>query len=195
MEQSPLPGYADGQSVTDGAANQSVFQERLRLALEAGEMGAWEFRVPEGRVLWSETLERIHGLEPGTFGGTFEDYKRDIHPDDRSLVFETVSHTLAGAPHRLRYRIIRPDGAMRWVEARGTLLEDGEGERRIASSASAWMSPSASSPSRISSASARSSGARPRHSRAQRSAPAHERGAAQGARGRGGGGALGDAVF
>jgi len=90
-------------------------------------MAAWEYRVPEGRVLWSETLERIHGLEPGTFGGTFADYERDIHPDDRSHVFETLQRTLSGEPHRLRYRIVRPDGAVRWVEARGTLLNDQNG--------------------------------------------------------------------
>jgi len=126
-EQTPLPGRASGQSEADEAASQSVFQERLRLALEAGEMGAWEYWIPEGRVLWSETLERIHGLEPGTFGGTFEAYQRDIHPEDRSLVFDTVSHTLSGEPHRLRYRIIRPDGEIRWLEARGTLIRDGAG--------------------------------------------------------------------
>jgi len=108
-------------------AGETMFEERLRLALEAGEMGAWEYRVAEGRVLWSETLERIHGLVPGSFGGTFEEYKRDIHPEDRKLVFDTIRRTLAGAPHRLRYRIIRPDGALRWVEARGTLLKDERG--------------------------------------------------------------------
>jgi PAS domain S-box-containing protein len=106
---------------------ESIFEERLRLALEAGEMGTWEYRVGEGRVYWSETLERIHGLEPGSFGGTFEEYKRDIHPDDRKLVFDTIRQTLAGAPHRLRYRIIRPDGVTRWVEARGTVLTDEHG--------------------------------------------------------------------
>ena len=90
-------------------------------------MGTWEYRVAESRVVWSETLERIHGLEPGSFGGTFEEYKRDIHPEDRKLVFETIRRTLEGAPHRLRYRIIRPDGVTRWVEARGTMLMDEHG--------------------------------------------------------------------
>jgi PAS domain S-box-containing protein len=109
------------------AAGETIFEERLRLALEAGEMGTWEYRVAEGRVVWSETLERIHGLEPGSFGGTFEEYRRDIHPEDRKLVFDTIRRTLAGAPHRLRYRIIRPDGVTRWVEARGTMLMDEHG--------------------------------------------------------------------
>jgi PAS domain S-box-containing protein len=105
----------------------SAAEERLRLALDAGEMGAWEWLVPEGRVLWSERLERIHGLEPGAFGGTFEAYQHDIHPDDRTLVLETVKRTLSGEPHRLRYRIIRPDGEVRWLEARATLLLDAAG--------------------------------------------------------------------
>ena len=112
---------------TNQGAGETLFEERLRLALEAGEMGTWEYRVGEGRVLWSETLERIHGLEPGSFGGTFEEYKRDIHPEDRRLVFDTIRRTLSGAPHSLRYRIIRPDGVTRWVEARGTMLLDEQG--------------------------------------------------------------------
>src|SRR5690349_23855640 len=122
-----MTARANGRPAAAIAATHDAFEERLRLALEAGDMGAWEYRVPEGRVLWSETLERIHGLEPGTFGGTFADYERDIHPDDRSYVFETLNRTLSGEPHRLRYRIIRPDGAVRWVEARGTLLNDQNG--------------------------------------------------------------------
>ena len=112
---------------TPHGAGETMFEERLRLALEAGEMGTWEYRVNESRVVWSETLERIHGLAPGSFGGTFEEYKRDIHPEDRKLVFDTIRRTLAGAPHRLRYRIIRPDGVTRWVEARGTMLMDEHG--------------------------------------------------------------------
>ena len=60
-------------------------EERLRLSLEAGRMGAWEWMIGEGRVRWSETLERLHGLEPGTFAGTFEAYQADIHPQDRDM--------------------------------------------------------------------------------------------------------------
>ncbi len=126
-EHAPQSGYGAGQTIAEPASNRNVFEARLKLALEAGGMGAWEYWIPEGRVLWSETLERIHGLEPGTFGGTFEDYQRDIHPADRSRVLDTVSHTLSGEPHRLRYRIIRPDGELRWLEARGTLLRDDAG--------------------------------------------------------------------
>jgi PAS domain-containing protein len=43
--------------------------ERFSLAAEAGRLGAWEWEVHAGRVIWSTELERMHGLEPGTFPG------------------------------------------------------------------------------------------------------------------------------
>ena len=109
-----------------GAVSRDV-AEQLRLALEVGEMGTWEWRITEGRVIWSEALERMHGLEPGTFGGSFVDYKRDVHPDDLPRLLESVSRTLAGEAHRLEYRIVRPDGAVRWLDARGTLFRGADG--------------------------------------------------------------------
>ncbi len=102
-------------------------ESRLRLALEAGRMGAWEWVIAEGRVHWSEALERMHGLEPGTFGGTFDAYQADIHPHDRDVVFAAVERTLAGHPHELSYRIVRPDGEVRWLSARGQLVRDADG--------------------------------------------------------------------
>ncbi|MDF1502135.1 ATP-binding protein [Roseisolibacter sp. H3M3-2] len=102
-------------------------ETRLRLALEAGRMGAWEWVLPERRVRWSETLERIHGLAPGAFGGTPEAYEADIHPHDRGVVSAAVERTLAGHPHELTYRIIRPDGEVRWLSARGQLVRDAHG--------------------------------------------------------------------
>jgi PAS domain S-box-containing protein len=102
-------------------------EERARMALEAGQMGSWQWIVADGRVEWSETLERIHGLEPGTFPGTFEAYQSDIHPEDRARVLHTIRHSLEGTDHHLVYRIVRPDGAVRWLDARGRLLRDEAG--------------------------------------------------------------------
>ncbi|MEX0683800.1 MAG: PAS domain-containing protein [Dehalococcoidia bacterium] len=102
--------------------------ERLKLAMEAGGMGAWEWRVPTAEVIWSESLERIHGLEPGTFGGDFAAYQRDIHPDDRERAAQTIQQSLQEGSHYMEYRIIRPDGDVRWLAARGLLLRDSRGE-------------------------------------------------------------------
>ena len=51
-------------------------EERLRLALDAGRMGVWDWNVRTGDLKWSDSLEPLHGLAPGTFGGTFEHFQR-----------------------------------------------------------------------------------------------------------------------
>jgi PAS domain S-box-containing protein len=113
------------QIEADAARRES--EERLRVALDAGAMGAWEWDLVAGRVHWSDTLQRIHGLVPGTFRGTFEEYQSDIHPDDRERVLAQIAHSLQGGAHQLEYRIVPPDGEVRWLEARGELFRDADG--------------------------------------------------------------------
>src|SRR5690606_34680734 len=62
------------------AAELEQGEARLRLALEAGHMGSWEWAIATGVLTWSAPLERIHGLEPGAFGGTVADFEARIHP-------------------------------------------------------------------------------------------------------------------
>lgn len=104
--------------------------EHLQLALAAGRLGTWEWDIGAGRVEWSPTLEAIHGLTPGTFGGTFEAFQSDMHPEDQPQVLAAVQAALAGTGgnrYDVTYRIIRPDGELRWVNASGQVLRDEEG--------------------------------------------------------------------
>ena len=109
------------REVRDGA-------ERLRLALDAGRMGTWEWDIAASRVQWSPALEALHGFAPGTFPGTFEAYQRDVHPEDRERVQRAIAESLTGeGDHQLEYRIRRADGSERWVEGRGRLFRDERG--------------------------------------------------------------------
>ena len=102
---------------------------RLRLALEAGHMGSWEWDVKTDAIAWSAPLERIHGLEPGTFGGTVADFEACIHPDDVKRVRAAIRRTIKRqVPLHLEHRIVTPAGATRWVEKRGTILRDAFGQ-------------------------------------------------------------------
>ncbi|MEX2219642.1 MAG: MASE1 domain-containing protein [Phycisphaerales bacterium] len=103
-------------------------EARLRMAVEAGRMGTWEWEIASGRVQWSPGLEAIHGLSPGEFPGTFEYVCGETHPEDRALLQARVAEALAGgAPYQVEYRIVRRDGGTRWVEGRGTVVRDAEG--------------------------------------------------------------------
>jgi PAS domain S-box-containing protein len=102
-------------------------EERLKLALDAGRMGNWEWDVRTNKVSWSTELEALHGLPPGTFQGTFEAYEKDIHPDDREHVRHAIASSLERGDHHLEYRIVRPDGSTAWVEGRGKVFRDESG--------------------------------------------------------------------
>jgi PAS domain S-box-containing protein len=105
-------------------------EEHLQLALAAGEMGTWEWEIPTGSVTWSPTLERLHGLAPGTFPGTFEAFQADVHPDDRTRVLTAIGAVVESPgqdTYSATYRIVAPDGSTRWVSASGQLLRDEEG--------------------------------------------------------------------
>jgi len=109
----------------------SATEERLQLALDAGRMGTWEWDLQTGLMIWSAGLERIFGLIPGSFEGTMEAVRRLIHPDDQEPVMAALAEAAGGGrePH-LEFRILRPDGGLRWVESWGRLQADAAGEPR-----------------------------------------------------------------
>jgi PAS domain S-box-containing protein len=109
------------------AARES--EERLRFALDAANMGTWDWDLRANTVRWSENVERIHGLPAGTFDGSFQSYEREIHPDDRARVLASINRALAeGVPHDVEYRIVGPDGTIRWVEGKGRVEYGADGE-------------------------------------------------------------------
>ena len=64
--------------------------ERLRFALDAANMGTWDWDLATQSVQWSDNVERIHGLPAGTFDSTFQSYSAEIHPEDRDRVFASI---------------------------------------------------------------------------------------------------------
>ena len=103
-------------------------EERLRFALQAGRMGAWEWDIASDRVTWSPTLEEIHMMAPGSFAGTREAAIADIHPEDRPHLEEKLGEAVTGGKkYEIQYRSILPDGSICWLETNGRLMVDAEG--------------------------------------------------------------------
>ena len=95
-------------------------EERLRLALDAGGCGVWDWDVAGGSVTWSDQLFGIHGIAPEDFHGRIEDFTRLIHPEDSGRLAESIRRALQeGAEYQEEFRIVRPDGQVRWVSTRG----------------------------------------------------------------------------
>jgi serine phosphatase RsbU (regulator of sigma subunit) len=70
----------------------------------------------------------MHGMEPGGFGGTYEDWYEALHPDDRAECVARVEHALAHpGPYLLLHRTTWPDGSIHWIECRGRVTVDDDG--------------------------------------------------------------------
>lgn len=104
--------------------------ELLHEVIDAAGMGTWEWDLQTSRVNWSPELEQLHGLAPRTFGGNFSSILKDVHPDDREAVRGQIGRSLESGSHDAVYRIIRPDGAVRWVLSRGKLERNADGTPR-----------------------------------------------------------------
>jgi PAS domain S-box-containing protein len=112
------------------SAQREASENRLHVALAAGQMGAWDWDLTTGRIHWSAELERIHGLAPGTFGGTADAVQAAVHPLDAERFAEAMV-TVVNAPlneYEMEFRIVRTDGVTRWLACRGRLLVDCEGK-------------------------------------------------------------------
>ncbi len=108
---------------TEAALRES--KERLKFALDAANAGAWEVEPETGKLAASDRALSFLGIAPGT-PVTHETALARVHPDDRSRLDEGLRHAGAkGAPFELEWRVLLPDGSIRWLEGRG--------ERRFAS--------------------------------------------------------------
>jgi PAS domain S-box-containing protein len=103
-------------------------EERLRLALAAGRMGVWDWNILTNEVRWSDNLEDVHGLAPGSFAGTFEAFQALIHPDDRERVRHAIDEAVrTGTGYETEFRNLRADGRVGWISAIGRVFADASG--------------------------------------------------------------------
>ena len=98
----------------------SETRDRMQFALQAAGVGTWETDLATGHTIWSEILERLHGLPPGGFGGSSAAFVDCIHPDDRDEVLNRIAQAVRErTDSRLEYRTEWPDGSMHWIVSIG----------------------------------------------------------------------------
>ncbi|WP_414585081.1 PAS domain S-box protein [Scytonema sp. PCC 10023] len=105
-------------------------EERLRLALAAAQMVGWDMDLKTNRVVCSPNALEVWGVQEGTG----EDFFAIIHPDDRHRVIQAVQRAITGEPsYKQEYRVIAPDGVVRWLNSVGRVYLDatGQGVRMI----------------------------------------------------------------
>ena len=99
-------------------------EERLRLASEAAGFGTYDYKLPAGDVYWSPSLRRIAGVE-GEKLLTLDEVLGIVYPDDRDMLARHIAGYSSETDRRtLEFRIVRPDGSVRWLLDRGQAMPD-----------------------------------------------------------------------
>ncbi len=111
------------QTETDLKENLAILAEAERI----GHTGSWRRDLATSHTIWSDGTHRIFGI-PEDHGITFETFKSCIHPEDRDAVLEKLRELeKKGSTLSLEFRIIRPDGEIRHISARGEATPGKEG--------------------------------------------------------------------
>ena len=104
-------------------------QEMLDLAQKAARAVAFEWRIGagEGQNRSSPDLEAMYGLAPGSYDGSFETWKKLVHPEDWPAVEATIKRAHESGDVAAEYRVVHPGGAVRWLQAKGSMFLDDAG--------------------------------------------------------------------
>ncbi len=95
-------------------------EERSRLALEAAQMGAWEWDLITDELSWSPNYPELVGLDPNHCPTTLAGWETTIHPSDRASARERLAQALQSGSELINeYRIIKPTGEIRWLHCKG----------------------------------------------------------------------------
>ncbi|MGI4832153.1 MAG: PAS domain S-box protein [Janthinobacterium lividum] len=99
-------------------------EERLRLALDAAELGTWDWDINANEVRWNDRHFTMLGLEPRPGPLTPDDFAQAVHPDDRPRVLQRLQAAV-DENHRFeaKFRIVTPQDDIRWISGHGQPTE------------------------------------------------------------------------
>ena len=97
-------------------------EAKLRMAADAGGVGLWSWEPETGVIEWEDAMCALFGLAPGNAPKTSEQYMALIHPEDRERSFARESRWREVGEWEGDYRILRADGATRWVTSKARVL-------------------------------------------------------------------------
>jgi PAS domain S-box-containing protein len=114
-----------GQEINERQRSERQLTEAQLLA----EMGSWTWDIATDQVVWSLPLYSIYGLAPSEFKPSYAAFLQYVHPEDAELVRSVVGAAVRdGLSYDYEHRVLRTDGSVRVVHARGEVLRDASGK-------------------------------------------------------------------
>lgn len=112
---------------TEDALRES--EERFRQLAENIDSAFWMFDTTQNQIVYvSPSHEKIFGRSPEVLYGNPQEFLNFVLEEDRHLIQEKIDRQQAGLPTEVEYRIIRPDGELRWIRDRAFPIRDEAGQ-------------------------------------------------------------------
>ncbi|PYL51505.1 MAG: hypothetical protein DMF32_00790, partial [Verrucomicrobia bacterium] len=102
--------------------------KRLNLAADSAGLGLWEWDIVRNEIWITNRGRSLFG-----FGASekldFDRFRSRLHPEDRKSVLNGVENSLrTGAQYQSEYRVVLPNGQLRWIAGRGQVECNGDGQ-------------------------------------------------------------------
>jgi len=103
-------------------------QERMELAASAAKLGMWMWDIARNEIWLADKGRALFGFAPSE-KLDLDRFRSAVHPEDRELVFQAVQNSLrTGAEYEAEYRVLLPDGQLRWIAGRGRVEFNSNGQ-------------------------------------------------------------------
>lgn len=116
------------EDITDqkmATMDAKISEMRLRMALETANLAVWEMNLETGKTFETGPIAQIFGREPEFSHKNSNEFIASIHPEDRAHVQSRLQKLITGeaVPWHEQFRILLPDGQIRWLESIGDLCK------------------------------------------------------------------------
>ncbi len=111
-------------------AEETLLHEtrKMKLAADSAGIGVWDLDIVHNRLTWDHWMFQLYGISPENFEDVYEEWQKGVHPEDLERVNEEVEAAVKeGQEFDTEFRIIRPDGDIRYIKANALVIEDEEG--------------------------------------------------------------------
>jgi len=110
------------------ARELEISEKRLNLAADSANLGMWEWDIAHDEIWITDKGRAMLGFDSSE-KLDFDRFRSRLHPDDRESVLKAVDSSLGtGAEYQSEYRVVLPDGQVRWIAGRGHVEFDGDGQ-------------------------------------------------------------------
>ena len=103
-------------------------EERMRLAQQAANIGAFDRDLLTGENRWTPEMEKIYAVPAGQYPRTVGKFIELVHPEDRALVSELINQSLNSGEASGEWRVVWPDRSVHWISGHWRVLKDHEGK-------------------------------------------------------------------